>query len=96
MAYVHGRDVMSLKLMTNSDIFIRDLIVKYFTSFFGKLFCATTEMNQTFNSLVPDNVIWHQRTWVKIGSGNSLLPDGTKPLSEPVFSVINVAMIVST
>ena len=24
--------------------------------------------------------------WVNIGSGNGLLPDGTKPLPEPVFT----------
>ena len=26
--------------------------------------------------------------WVNIGSGNSLLPDGTKPLAEPVLAII--------
>ena len=27
--------------------------------------------------------------WVNIGSGNGLVPDGTKPLSEPMLTTIN-------
>ena len=32
---------------------------------------------------------WHHmatETWVNIGSGNGLLPDGTKPLPEPMLT----------
>ena len=34
------------------------------------------------NSLVPGDAIWRQR--LNIGSGNGMLPDGTKPLPEPM------------
>ena len=37
------------------------------------------------NSLRPSGVIWRQ-IWVNIGSGNGLLPDGTKPLPEPMLT----------
>ena len=29
---------------------------------------------------------WHLWIWVNIGSGNGLLPDGTKPLPEPMLT----------
>ena len=38
-----------------------------------------------FNSLWPSDAIWRQ-IWVNIGSGNGLLPDGTKPLPEPMLT----------
>ena len=37
------------------------------------------------NSLWPSDAIWWQ-IWVKLGSGNGLLPDGTKPLPEPMLT----------
>ena len=37
-----------------------------------------------FNSLWPSNNTWQHGIWVNIGSGNGLLPDGTKPLPEPM------------
>ena len=40
-----------------------------------------------FNSLAPGDAIWWQ-IWVNIGSGNGLLPDGTKPLPEPVLTKV--------
>ena len=39
--------------------------------------------NQVWWSLV--NSLW-PRIWVNIGSGNGLLPDGTKPLPEPMLT----------
>ena len=38
------------------------------------------------NSLWPSDAIWRQEIWVNIGSGNGLLPDGTKPLPEPILT----------
>ena len=38
------------------------------------------------NSLRPSDAIWWQDIWVNIGSGNGLLPDGTKPLPEPMLT----------
>ena len=32
------------------------------------------------------------KIWVNIGSGNGLLPDGTKPLPEPMLTNISYAM----
>ena len=40
---------------------------------------------QWVNSLWPSDAIW-QQIWVNIGSGNGLLPDGTKPLPEPMLT----------
>ena len=37
------------------------------------------------NSVWPSDTIWWQ-VWVSIGSGNGLLPDGTKPLPEPMLT----------
>ena len=37
------------------------------------------------NSMWPSDTIW-QQMWVNIGSGNGLLPDGTKPLPESVLT----------
>ena len=42
--------------------------------------CATWP--QRVNSLWPGDAIWQHRS----GSGNSLLPDGTKPLPEPMWT----------
>ena len=39
----------------------------------------------TLNSLRPSDAIWRQ-IWVNIGSGNGLLPDGTKPLPKPMLT----------
>ena len=42
---------------------------------------------QWVNSLWPSDVIWRQGSLeVDIGSGNGLLPDGTKPLPEPMLT----------
>ena len=41
-----------------------------------------SEFRIIINSLWPSDAIWRQ-IWVNIGLGNGLLPDGTKPLSEP-------------
>ena len=38
------------------------------------------------NSLWLSDAIWWQKTCVNIGSDNGLLPDGTKPLSEPMLT----------
>ena len=40
--------------------------------------------------LWPNNAISWKQIWVNIGSGNGLLPDGTKPLPEPQKSSSNV------
>ena len=37
-------------------------------------------------SLWPSEAIWRQPIRVKIGSGNGLLPDGTKPLPKPMLT----------
>ena len=37
-----------------------------------------------FNLLYP--IVCHVVIWVNIGSGNGLLPDGTKPLPEPMLT----------
>ena len=42
-------------------------------------------VTKTFNSLWPSDAIWWQ-IWVNIGSCNGLLPDGTKPLPEPMLT----------
>ena len=39
-----------------------------------------------FNSLGPSDAIWCTEICVNIGSGNGLLPDGTKPLPEPMLT----------
>ena len=39
-----------------------------------------------FNSLGPSDAIWQQKTGSNIGSGNGLVPDGTKPLPEPMLT----------
>ena len=38
--------------------------------------------------LIYDNIWQHMATenWVNIGSGNGLLPDGTKPLPQPMLT----------
>ena len=38
------------------------------------------------NPLWPSDAIWRHGFWVNIGSGNGLLPDGTKPLPEPMLT----------
>ena len=38
------------------------------------------------NSLWPSGAIWHCRCKSNIGSGNGLVPDGTKPLPEPILT----------
>ena len=40
-----------------------------------------------FHSLWPSDAIW-LHIWVNIGSGNGLLPDGIKPLPEPMLTII--------
>ena len=39
----------------------------------------------TVNSLWPSDAIW-QQIWVNTGSGNGLLPDGTKPLPKSMLT----------
>ena len=39
---------------------------------------AFWSLPQWVNSLWPSDAIWQQEIWVNIGSGNGLLPDGTK------------------
>ena len=39
------------------------------------------------------DAIWRQ-IWVNIGSGNGLLPDGTKPLPEPKVRINNIPALV--
>ena len=34
--------------------------------------------------------------WVNIGSGNGLLPDGTKPLPEPVLIIISKIILYAS
>ena len=34
--------------------------------------------------------------WVNIGSGNRLLPDGTKPLPEPMYIIISKVLWYSS
>ena len=41
--------------------------------------------SQCINSLWPSDAIWRQ-ICVNIGSSNALLPDGTKPLPEPMLT----------
>ena len=38
------------------------------------------------NSLAPGDVLMAWENLVKIGSGNGLLPDGTKPLPGPMLT----------
>ena len=47
-----------------------------------KKFCGTLGVN----SLGPSDTIWCLEILVNIGSGNDLLPDGTKPLPEPLLT----------
>ena len=47
---------------------------------------STSPSSKWVNSLRSSDAIW-QQIWVNIGSGNGLLPDGTKPL--PDVSTIN-------
>ena len=60
------------------------LILGDFDSVIAQLlggFCSWT----FFNSLWPSDAILRQ-IWVNIGSGNGVLPDGTKPLPEPMLT----------
>ena len=43
---------------------------------------AVLSQLQSVNSLRPSDAIW-----INIGSGNGLLPDGTKPLPEPMLTL---------
>ena len=40
----------------------------------------------SFNPLRPSDAIWWQEVWVNIGSGNGLVPNGTKPLPKPMLT----------
>ena len=44
-----------------------------------------SNIREFFNSLGPSDAIWRQ-IWANIGSSNGLLPDGTKPLPEPMLT----------
>ena len=46
----------------------------------------TTTVKYSFNSLLPNDTIWQHKFGVNIGSGNGLLPEGTKPLPEPMLT----------
>ena len=42
---------------------------------------------KAINSLGPSDAIYMvTKIWVNIGSGNGLVPDGTKPLPEPMLT----------
>ena len=48
---------------------------------------TTILVSHRFNSLWPsDDAIMVSEIWVNFGSGNALLPDGTKPLHEPMLT----------
>ena len=38
------------------------------------------------NTLWPNDATWRQEKWLNTGSGDGLLPDGTKPLPEPMLT----------
>ena len=40
----------------------------------------------SFNSVWPSDTVWPSYMWINIGSGNGSLPDGTKPLPEPMLT----------
>ena len=65
-----------LKCKTGVSMFDREFHWKTVSS----IFCWS------FNSLGPSDAIWWQEIWVNTGSGNGLLPDGTKPLPEPMLT----------
>ena len=46
---------------------------------------SSPPLNDMFNLFWTSDPIWREM-WVNIGSGNDLLPDGTKPISEPMFA----------
>ena len=46
---------------------------------------SINDWHGSINSLGPSDAIWWQ-IWVNIGSGNGLLPYGTKPLLEPMLT----------
>ena len=48
------------------------------------------------NSLWPEDAIWRRRSRVNTGSGNGLLPDGTKPLPEPMLTNHQWGLVVFT
>ena len=47
---------------------------------------AISSRSQHVNSLWPNNTITMTLVFVNTGSGNGLLPDGTKPLPEPMLT----------
>ena len=54
-------------------------------------FVAITKLSvlcyDNFNPFWPSDAIWLTYIWVNIDSGNGLLPDGTKPLPEPMLTI---------
>ena len=46
----------------------------------------TSQMVERINPLAPSEAIWHHRNWVNTGSGNGMMPDGTKPLPKPMLT----------
>ena len=56
---------------------------KHPVSLFQCIFCENI-----INSLWLNDALWWYKMWVKVGSGNGSLPDGTKPLPEPLLWVI--------
>ena len=48
--------------------------------------CVPLMLLHLVNSLWPSDTIWRQRSGSNIGSGNGLLPDGTKPLPETILT----------
>ena len=47
-----------------------------------KVYCQ----RNAINSLGPSDIYMATEIWVNIGSGNGLVPDGTKPLPEPMLT----------
>ena len=48
------------------------------------------------NSLWPSDTIWRQRSWSTLAQGNGLLPDGTKPLPEPMLTYHQLGRVAFT
>ena len=58
--------------------------------------CRSVWEQAYLNSLWPGNAIFWQEIWVNIGSCNGLLPDGTKPLLEPVLTYHQSCLVAFT
>ena len=60
--------------------------------------CSNRDRGIYVNSLWPNDAIFMMATqiWVNIGSGNVLLPDGTKPLPEPMLTYHQQGLVTFT